>query len=57
MFGGCGRRKLMERLASRAQTDPTPTVRAFMEFVGLLDQRFRARIMKLRISQTMICKV
>lgn len=27
----------------------TPTVRAFMEFVGLIDQRFRARIMKLPI--------
>jgi len=47
MFGGWGRRKLMERILGRAPADPTPPVKAFMDFIALIHRHFRPRMVKL----------
>jgi len=49
MCGTWGRRKLSELLLGRPAADPTPPVRAFMNFVSLIHQHFRPRRMKLPI--------
>ena len=49
MFGGWGRRKLMERILGRAPVDPTPPVKAFIDFVALIHRHFRTRMVKLPV--------
>jgi pimeloyl-ACP methyl ester carboxylesterase len=49
MFGGWGRRKLAERILGRAPVDPTPPVKAFMDFVALIHRHFRPRMVKLPV--------
>jgi pimeloyl-ACP methyl ester carboxylesterase len=49
MFGGWGRRKLAERILGRAPVNPTPPVKAFMDFVALIHRHFRPRMVKLPV--------
>jgi len=49
MFGGWGRRKLAERILGRAPVDPTPPVKAFIDFVALIHRHFRPRMVKLPV--------
>jgi pimeloyl-ACP methyl ester carboxylesterase len=49
MFGGWGRRKLMERILGRAPVNPTPPVKAFIDFVALIHRHFRPRMVKLPV--------
>jgi pimeloyl-ACP methyl ester carboxylesterase len=47
--GAWGRRKLSARILGRPPADPTPPVRAFMNFVSLIHQHFRPRRVKLPV--------
>jgi pimeloyl-ACP methyl ester carboxylesterase len=49
MFGGWGKRKLMERILGRAPVDPAPPVKAFIDFVVLIHRHFRPRMVKLPV--------
>jgi pimeloyl-ACP methyl ester carboxylesterase len=49
MFGGWGKRKLMERILGRAPVDPTPPVKAFIDFMELIRRHFRPRMVKLPV--------
>lgn len=45
--GAWGKRKLMERILGRPPADPTPGLKAFLDFVSLIHQHFRPRMVKL----------
>ncbi len=49
MFGGWGRRKLMERILGRAPANPTPPVKAFLDFGALIYRHFRPRMVKMPV--------
>jgi pimeloyl-ACP methyl ester carboxylesterase len=49
MCGSWGKRKLSERILGRPPADPPPAVRAFMNFVRLIQKYFRPRIERLPI--------
>ena len=49
MLGKRGRRMLMERILGRAPADPTPPVRAFIDFIALIHRHFRTRMVKLPV--------
>jgi pimeloyl-ACP methyl ester carboxylesterase len=49
MFGGWGRRKLAERILGKAPVNPTPPVKAFMDFIALIHRHFRTRMVKLPV--------
>jgi pimeloyl-ACP methyl ester carboxylesterase len=49
MCGSWGARKLRESILGRAPADPPPAIRPFIEFVGLIHQHFRPRMVKLPI--------
>lgn len=49
MFRAWGKQKLMEKILGRAPANPTPPVRAFIDFVALIHRHFRPRIMKLPV--------
>jgi pimeloyl-ACP methyl ester carboxylesterase len=49
MFGGWGKRKLVERVLGRAPADPPPTLKAFLDFVALIHKHFRTRVVKLPV--------
>ena len=49
MFGGWGRRKLRERILGRAPADPTPPVKAFIDFFALIHRHFRPRMVRLPV--------
>lgn len=49
IFGGWGKRKLMERILGRAPVDPTPPVKAFIDFIALIHRHFRTRMVKLPV--------
>jgi pimeloyl-ACP methyl ester carboxylesterase len=47
MFGERGKRKLMERILGRAPADPPREVKAFLDFVQLIQKHFRPRMVRL----------
>jgi len=47
MCGRWGRRKLAERILGRAPADPPPPIKAFMNFVALIHEHFRPRMVRL----------
>jgi pimeloyl-ACP methyl ester carboxylesterase len=47
--GAWGRRKLLGLILGRPPADPTPPVRAFMNFVSLIHEHFRQRRVKLPV--------
>jgi pimeloyl-ACP methyl ester carboxylesterase len=49
MFGGWGRRKLMERILGRAPVDPPPPVKAFIDFMALIHRYFRPRMVRMPV--------
>jgi pimeloyl-ACP methyl ester carboxylesterase len=49
LFGGWGKRKLMERILGRAPVDPTPPIKAFIEFMELIRRHFRPRMVKMPV--------
>jgi len=49
MFGGWGRRKLMERILGRAPVDPTAPVKAFVDFMALIHRHFRPRMVMMPV--------
>lgn len=49
MFGGWGKRKLVERILGRAPADPPPQLEAFLDFVALIHKHFRTRMVKLPV--------
>lgn len=49
LCGAWGKRKLMERILGRPPADPPPAVKAFGNFMGLIHQHFRPRLVKLPI--------
>lgn len=49
MCGSWGKRILSRRILGRPPADPTPPVRAFMNFVELIHKHFRPRVEKLPI--------
>ena len=49
MCGSWGKRKLRERILGRAPANPSPPVKAFMDFVALMHQHFRPRMVKLPV--------
>jgi len=49
MCGAWGKRKLRELILGRPPADPTPPVRAFMNFVSLIQEHFRPRRVKLPV--------
>jgi pimeloyl-ACP methyl ester carboxylesterase len=49
MCGSWGKRKLLERILGRPPADPPPAAKAFMNFVSLIHQHFRPRMVKLPI--------
>jgi pimeloyl-ACP methyl ester carboxylesterase len=49
MFGGWGRRMLAERILGKAPVNPTPPVKAFIDFVALIHRHFRPRMVKLPV--------
>ena len=49
MFGGWAKRKLMERILGRAPVDPTPPVKAFIDFMALIRRHFRPRMVKMPV--------
>jgi pimeloyl-ACP methyl ester carboxylesterase len=49
LFGKWGRRKLTERILGRAPVDPTPPVKAFIDFVALIHRHFRPRMVRLPV--------
>lgn len=49
LFGQRGKRKLMERILGRAPADPPPGVKAFLDFMALIQQQFRPRMVKMPV--------
>lgn len=49
MCGAWGKRKLAERILGRPPADPPAAVRAFLDFVALIHQHFRPRMVKLPV--------
>ncbi|MBV8846715.1 MAG: alpha/beta hydrolase, partial [Bryobacterales bacterium] len=49
MCGAWGKRKLLELILGRPRANPTPTVKAFMEFVSLIHKYFRPRMVRLPV--------
>lgn len=49
MFGGWGRRRLTQRILGRAPENPTPAVKAFIDFIALIYRHFRVRMVKLPV--------
>lgn len=49
MFGSWGSRKLRESILGRAPADLPAAIRPFIEFMGLIHQQFRPRMVKLPI--------
>ena len=49
MCGPWGKRKLMQRILGRRLADPTAGVKAFIDFVELIHEQFRPRMVKLPI--------
>jgi pimeloyl-ACP methyl ester carboxylesterase len=49
MCGAWGKRNLMERILGRPPADPPPAVKAFTNFVSLIHEHFRPRMVKLPI--------
>ena len=49
IFGGWGKRKLRERILGRAPVDPTPPVKAFIDFAALIHRHFRPRMVKMPV--------
>ena len=49
LFGGWGKRKLMERILGRAPVNPTPPVKAFIDFMELIRRHFRPRMVKMPV--------
>ena len=47
--GPWGRRKLMGRILGRPPADPPPALKAFIQFVALIQQHFRHRMVKLPV--------
>lgn len=58
LCGAWGKRKLMERILGRPPADPPPAVKAFANFVALIHQHFRPRMVKLPIfSDASLCRL
>ncbi len=49
MFGKRGKRWLVERILGRAPVDPSPPVKAFLDFIALIHRHFGTRIVKLPV--------
>jgi pimeloyl-ACP methyl ester carboxylesterase len=49
LFGGWGKRKLMERILGRAPVDPPPPIKAFIDFMELIRRHFRPRMVKMPV--------
>ena len=49
MCGAWGKRKLAERILGRPPASPSPAVKAFIDFVALIHQHFRPRMVKLPV--------
>lgn len=49
MCGARGKRKLAELILGRAPANPNPAVKAFMDFVALIHEHFRPRMVKLPV--------
>ena len=49
IFGERGKRRLMERILGRAPADPPPPVKAFLDFVQLIQKHFRPRMVRLPV--------
>jgi pimeloyl-ACP methyl ester carboxylesterase len=49
MCGAWGKRKLAERILGRPPANPSPAVKAFIDFVALIHQHFRPRMVKLPV--------
>ena len=49
LCGRWGKRKLLQSILGRPPADPTPPVKAFMDFVALIHRHFRPRMVKLPI--------
>jgi pimeloyl-ACP methyl ester carboxylesterase len=49
MLGKWGKRKLMERILGRAPVNPSPPVKAFLDFAALIRVHFRPRMVKLPV--------
>lgn len=47
--GAWGRRKLAERILGRRPVNPSPAAKAFIDFVALIHQNFRPRMVKLPV--------
>lgn len=47
IFGQRGKRILMERILGRAPADPSPALKAFLDFVQLIQKHFRPRMVRL----------
>jgi pimeloyl-ACP methyl ester carboxylesterase len=49
MCGAWGKRKLAERILGRPPANPSPAAKAFIDFVALIHQHFRPRMVKLPV--------
>jgi pimeloyl-ACP methyl ester carboxylesterase len=49
MFGEWGKRRLMERILGRAPANPSPTLKAFLDFAELIRKNFKPRMVKLPV--------
>jgi pimeloyl-ACP methyl ester carboxylesterase len=49
IFGERGKRRLMERILGRPPADPPPLVKIFTDFVQLIQQHFRPRMVRLPV--------
>ena len=47
LFGERGKRRLIERILGRPPADPSPPLKAFMDFVELIQRHFRPRMVRL----------
>ncbi len=48
-FGSWGKKKLREAILGRAPADPPPALRPFIEFIALIHENFRPRMVKLPV--------
>ena len=49
MFGERGKRRLIERILGRPPADPSPPLKAFIDFVDLIRKHFRPRMVRLPV--------
>jgi len=49
MFGGWGKRRLMERILGKPPADPSPPLKAFIDFIDLIQKHFRPRMVRLPV--------